>query len=239
MGETRVKTLLIGGAEGLLGRTAVRVFAQRGLRVIGACRTPEDLRRMGDFVRAEGLHGVTLVQADLGDESSVRALVAAAEKTAPLDGVFNAAGGFLYGSTTEAKTSDYDFLMTANLKSSFLLAQATLGGMTKRGFGRLVFVSSRSTLDGLGQANMGLYLAAKAGLNAFVTSLAAEIKKTGVTANAVMPSMIDTPANRKAMPDATFADWVTPEALLEIVWTLLGPVGDPINGALIPVAGRM
>lgn len=237
--KTAVETLLIGGAEGFLGSAALVGFSKRGLKIVGACRTSQDLERMQDVVRKEQLTGVTLLQADLGDEAQVRNLIAEGEKrSGVIDGLFNAAGAFRYGSVADATLSDYDTLITANFKSSFLLARAVVGNMTKRGFGRMVFVSSRATL-GLGEANMALYLASKAALNALVTSLAAEVKATGVTVNAVMPSTIDTPANRQSMATANFADWVTPDALVDIISTLLTGPGTPINGALIPVAGRL
>lgn len=237
--KTTASSILIGGAEGNLGRHALSFFAKRGLKVVGACRTDGDRERTQEFVRTNTLKNVTLLTCDLGDEQAVGRLVVDAAKAAgPLDAVFNAAGGFRYGATVDAPISDYEFLVTANFKSCFLLGRAVAKGMVERGFGRIVFVSSRATL-GTGEANMGLYVASKAAVNALVGSLAAEHKKTPVTINAVMPTTIDTPANREAMPKANFADWVTPEALLEVVHTLIGPTGVPINGALIPVAGRL
>lgn len=237
--KTSATSILIGGAEGGLGRHALKVFAKRGLKVVGACRTDADRERTMEFVRAEKLTGVTLLSCNLGDEQAVTRLVAEAEAAVGgIDALFNAAGGFRYGATVDAPVTDFDFLMTANLKSCFLLSRATVKGMVQRGFGRIVFVSSRASL-GIGEANMALYVASKAGVNALVGALAAELRKSTVTVNAVLPTTIDTPANREAMPKADFSDWVTPDALLDVVAMLLGPTGTPINGALLPVAGRL
>jgi NAD(P)-dependent dehydrogenase (short-subunit alcohol dehydrogenase family) len=109
--------------------------------------------------------------------------------------------------------------------------------MKKRGFGRIVLVSARATLNP--PAGMSAYAASKAGLNALVSSVAEELKDFDININAVMPSMIDTLANRRDMPKADFKKWVSPDALAEIIFSLTQPWGKPIHGALIPVAGRL
>lgn len=235
MSKLQAESVLIAGAEGFLGRAAVEYFARKGLRVVASCRTAKDLENVKGLVEKSGLSHVLAVEADLGAEAAVERL---AKYAGPVDALFNAAGGFRYGSLADCSLVDFEFLYAANLKSTFLLAKHFTPGMRARRFGRLVFVSSKATL-GPAPANMGPYNATKAALNCLVEALAAEVKGTGVTANAIMPSTIDTPANRQAMPDQNPKNWVTTSQLLAVVDQLLGPVGEPVNGALIPVAGGL
>jgi len=215
---------------------ATLFFAQAGKRVVATCMNEAERTRLVDSAQKAGLtERVQPVIADLADEAAVRRLV---EQAGPVDAAFNAAGGFRWALTTEMDARDFDFLVAANFKSSWLLAKHLVPGMRERGFGRLVFVSARASL-GLGEAGMGVYTATKAALNALVLGLAAELRGTGVNINAVLPTVIDSPANRAAMPQANPADWVSRESLIRLVAELLGPVGEPLNGALLPVAGRL
>lgn len=235
MSKSRVETVLVGGAEGFLGRAAVEFFAKSGRSVIASCRTGKDLEAVKAFVHTAKLTGVTALEANLGDEAAVAKLM---KDAGPCDGLFNAAGGFRYGSVEGCSLDDFEFLYSANVKSSFLLAKHAAPGMRARGFGRMVFVSAKGTLS-QAAANMGPYTATKAALNCLVESLAAEVKGSGVTVNAIMPTVIDTPANRQAMPDQNPKLWVTPAQLMAVVDLLMGSVGEPINGALIPVSGGL
>jgi NAD(P)-dependent dehydrogenase (short-subunit alcohol dehydrogenase family) len=216
----------------------VAFFARRGMQVHGSCRTGADLEKMQAFVQGEGLRGVTLHQADLASDDAVGRLVAAADGAGDgsLDAVFNAAGGFRWVATADATVADFDFLVSANIRSNWLLARHAVPRFSRRGFGRLTFVSARGTL-GNGEANLGVYTATKAAVNALVLGLAAELKGTGVTANAVLPTVLDTPGNRQAMPKSDPSTWVTPKALLAVVDDIFAsPV---LNGALIAVAGGL
>jgi NAD(P)-dependent dehydrogenase (short-subunit alcohol dehydrogenase family) len=237
--QTAARTVLVAGAEGSLGFAATQHSARAGLKVAASCRTAADAERVRGQIADAGLTGVTVLTADLADERAVASLIADAERAlGRVDALVNAAGGFRWAHTVDTAVADFDFLMSANLRSSFLLAKHVVPGMQARGFGRVVFVSSRATLAP-GDPGMGLYTASKLALNALIASLAAEVRKTGVTVNAVLPSTIDTPANRKAMPQSDPADWVTTEALLQLVDVFLGSDGTVLNGALLPVAGRL
>ncbi len=233
MSKLKAESVLVAGAEGFLGRAAVEYFARKGLKVVASCRTGSDLLDVKGFLEKSGLKNVVALEADLGNEAAVEKLV---RDAGSVDGLFNAAGGFRFGAVTECSLADFEFLYAANLKSSFLLAKHVTPGMKARRFGRLVFVSAKGTLS-LTTANMGPYTATKAGLNCLVEALASEVKGTGVTANAIMPTIIDTPANRQAMPDQNPRNWVTTAQLLAVVDQLFGPVGEPINGALLPISG--
>lgn len=151
--------------------------------------------------------------------------------------LIHCAGGFRFGTVAETADADWDFLIQTNLVSSFYLARELMRDFQKTGFGRMVFVSSRAAVaPGVG---MGPYAASKAALNALVQALAAEAKGKDITANALLPTVIDTPANRKDMPGADTSAWVTTEELAEIAVGLTRPWGRPFQGALIPVSGRL
>lgn len=176
------------------------------------------------------------VRMDVTDASSVRQGLAAVAARG-LDGWIHCAGGFRFSQVDQVTDEDLDFLLNLNFKSAFLLAREILPGMKQRNFGRIVFVGARATLQP--GAGMGLYAASKAALNMLTLSLAEEVRKSNITVNAVLPSIIDTPANRRDMPGADFSSWVSRESLAEILFSLTQGMGDSIHGALIPVAGRV
>jgi NAD(P)-dependent dehydrogenase (short-subunit alcohol dehydrogenase family) len=223
---TRLSSVLVTGAEGALGGVVVERFAQAGVRVVAAHRgdPPAELKSRD---------GVEWLRLDLADRPAVEAALAAR----PLDGLVHCAGGFRYGALDQLAPADLDFLLDANLKSTVHLLRVLVPGMRKRGFGRVVLVSARATLAA--PANMGMYAATKAAINSLVEAIAQETLDAGININAVLPSMIDTPANRRGMPQADFSKWVAPAALADIIFSLTQPWGDPIHGALIPVSGRL
>jgi NAD(P)-dependent dehydrogenase (short-subunit alcohol dehydrogenase family) len=154
-----------------------------------------------------------------------------------IDGLVHCAGGFRFKNVEQTDDADLDFLINVNLRSAFILLRTLIPGMKQRNFGRVVLISSRATLSP--PAGMSAYAASKAGLNALVSSLAEEVKKFDINVNAVMPTVIDTPANRRDMPGADPATWVSPDALAGIIVSLLLPPSQAIHGALVPVAGRV
>jgi NAD(P)-dependent dehydrogenase (short-subunit alcohol dehydrogenase family) len=192
---------------------------------------------LGSFHRHSGPDrpGLRWIQLDLGDAAAVRA---AGPRLRKVDAWVHCAGGFRWAKADEVKDADIDFLMSANLKSALLLTREVLPGMKERDFGRIVFVSSRATVQPPG-TGMSAYAATKAGLNQLVLSLADEVRALDINVNAVLPTVIDTPANRKDMPQADPSAWVTPAQLSEILFSLTQAWGKPIHGALIPVSGRL
>lgn len=215
------------GAEGALGQVVARRFVDAGCRVIGSFHPS----RKGSL---PNLSGVEWREVDLGNAASVRGAVAAMGE---VDALVHCAGGFRYATLDQLKDEDLDFLVSANFRSAVYLLRELLPGMKQRGFGRIALVSARATLQAT--AGMGAYAASKAGLNMLVSSVADEVRKLDININAVMPTVIDTPANRKDMPGANPDAWVKPEELAEILFSLTQPWGKPIHGALIPVAGRL
>lgn len=221
------KSVLVTGADGALGSVVAGKFRDSGCRVLATYHA----RAGKPKPEANGLEWIGV---DLSDASSIRAAKLA---DAGIDALLHCAGGFRFGQVEQASDEDLQFLIDANLKSAILLARELVGPMKKRGFGRIVFVSSRATFQP--PAGMGAYAATKAGLNALTESLAEETKAFDINVNSVLPTVIDTPANRRDMPKADFSTWVSPDQLAEIIFSLTQPWGKPIHGALIPVAGRV
>jgi NAD(P)-dependent dehydrogenase (short-subunit alcohol dehydrogenase family) len=201
----------------------VRRFQQAGQPVVGTYFQHEP----------QGSSGVRWVQVNLTDAASVRAAL----QGVSIDHLVHCAGGFRFAHADKTSAADLDFLIDTNLRSAFYLVHELLPAMKERNYGRLVFVSSRATFAA--GPGMAAYAASKSGLNMLVSSLAEETRKLDINVNAVLPTVIDTEANRRDMPKADFSAWVTTEQLAEVIFALTEPWGKPIHGALIPVAGRL
>ena len=221
------QTVLITGAEGALGSVVRKRFATSGFKVIGtyhpslAIPPPEEA-------------STRWVKVDLSSPTDVRAALSSLDG---IDVLVHCAGGFRYATIETTTDQDLDFLLDSNLRSSFLLLRELIPAMKKRNFGRIVLISAKATLHP--PAGMSAYCAAKAGINALVSSVAEELKTFDININAVMPTIIDTPANRRDMPKANYASWVSPSELAEVIFSLTQPLSKPVHGTLIPVSGRV
>lgn len=235
---TNIERILVTGAAGALGSRVCQRFLEAGCSVIGADlaqTVPGDAPGLHQDQEHQNMHWLGV---DLREAAAIRDGVEAVEKKlGPIDALVHCAGGFRWALIGEVSDSDIDFLIDANLRSSLLLLRQILPRMKAQNLGRIVLISSKSTLNP--RQGEGPYSATKAALNALTQSIADEVAQLDVTINALLPSVIDTPANRAAMPDADFETWVTRDQLAELIFTLTQPVGAAINGALIPVAGRM
>lgn len=225
-GTRRPRHVLVTGAVGALGSAVAARFVAEGVQVTGAYLGPA-----APPARA----GMRWVAMDLTRSDSIAA--ALGDLKDPVDSLVHCAGGFRWVTTEKFTDEDLDFLLDTNLKSSFLLARALLPAMRAQGFGRIVFVGAKATLQP--GAGMGPYTASKIGLNALTLALAEEVKGADINVNAVLPSIIDTPANRKDMPDADPSKWVSASELAAIIYDLTQPEKRAIHGALIPVSGRV
>jgi len=178
------------------------------------------------------------VAADLTSAESVDNLVAAAlEPTGKIDALVHTVGGFAGGTPVhETDEATWDRMMNLNLKTTFLATRAVLHPMIEAGYGRIVAVGARPGVDPVG--GLGAYSSSKAGLHALIQTIALEGTKYGVTANVLMPSIIDTPSNRQAMPDADFSKWVAPESVAQQILWLCSDEAADVSGALVPVYGR-
>ena len=222
--------VLITGAGGALGGAVVAHFAQRGARLVLLERDGTALRRQWGAGS-----GAQIVEADLLNREQVAAQLAGA---GPIDVLCHLAGGFHMGEPVHATpAAAWDLMMDLNARSLIHVAAAVVPGMLARGRGRIVTVGAAGALKG--GASMGAYAASKSALMRLTESMSAELRDAGINVNGVLPSTLDTPANRAAMPDADASRWVAPEALAEVIGFLASDAARAIHGALVPVYGRV
>lgn len=228
------RTVLITGAAGHLGHAVVDAFAARGDRLVLLGRRREAL------VAAFGEGGDRLlVGADLLDRAEVAAALDVAQaRFGGVDVLCHLAGGFRMGETVhETGDATWNALFDLNVRSFVNAAHAVVPQLLARGGGRVVAVGAMAALKGA--AGMGAYVASKSALVRLVETMSAELRDRGVNVNCVLPSVIDTPENRAAMPDADPSRWVTPAALADVIVFLASDGARAVHGAAIPVAGRV
>lgn len=219
----------VTGATGALGAAVVSELAARGACVVAAYRDPA---RLG-VVRGHA----AAVQVDLtrpGEvEAAVRAVVAG---QGGLDIVVACAGGYSEAPLARTSDEDWDWNLEANLGAAFRAVRAAWPHLVRSGRGRIVTVATRYALRG--DADLAAYAASKGGLLRLTEVAAAEGLAHGVTANCVLPGVIDTPANRREMPRADFGRWVAPGAIARVIAWLCGDEAAIVSGAGLPVYGR-
>jgi NAD(P)-dependent dehydrogenase (short-subunit alcohol dehydrogenase family) len=221
------RTALVTGGAGGLGRSVVDVLLGAGWRLVVPVESG------GDLEARDGVSGVT---ADLTDPDDVaRAIRAAvAEASAPLRAVVNLVGGFAAGQpVADTPLSEFERLFTLNLRPTYLVTQAALPRLVAAGGGAIVCVGSSAALNPF--AGGAGYAAAKAAVIAFARAVAAEGRPDGVRCNAIVPTQIDTPANRAAMPASEHHKLVPPERIARVVAFLCGDDSAAVNGAVVPV----
>lgn len=226
------RVVIVTGAAGNLGRAVAQAFAQLGCRLVLVDRHAHD----GDAAGAAG--GSSLhVNADLRrQDEAQRVADAALQAFGRIDVLCNVAGGFRMGEAVHDTTEQtWDFLFDLNARSVVHMAHAVLPHMLARGAGKVVNVGALGALKG--NAHMGAYAASKAAVMRLTESMSAEVRMHGINVNCVLPSTIDTPENRAAMPDADPSVWVAPPDLANVIVYLASPQSRAIHGALIPVAG--
>ena len=220
--DMKGKVVLITGGAGALGQTVVPTFVSTGDSVI-----------LGDL-NPVPVAGVTALKADFTDPTQVGSLVNEVIRTSGrLDALINLVGGFATGRVIETDMSVWQRMLTMNLTSAFLLSQAVLPSMLQGGQGRIVHVAARAALEPF--AGAAAYIVSKAGLIGLIRVLSLELEGSGVTVNAVLPSTIDTPANRRAMPAADPSKWARPDSIAQTLTFLSSDAASQISGALIPI----
>jgi len=185
------------------------------------------------------LSGAQLLgNSDISSSDSAQAAFASVvQQFGGLDILANIAGAFVWQTLADGDVANWDLLYAVNVKSAVVASKAALPHLLKRGGGRIINVGAAAAIHAA--AGMGAYAAAKAAVGKLTESLAEELKDTGVTVNAVLPSIIDTPTNRSAMPKADFSRWVTPAALADVIVFLASDAARAVTGALLPVVGRV
>jgi NAD(P)-dependent dehydrogenase (short-subunit alcohol dehydrogenase family) len=227
------QTVLITGAAGNLGQAVAKLFAERGANLVLLGHQREHLQQAFGAESARQLFAA----ADLRDAQQVeRAVQGAVERFGRIDVLCNVAGGFRMGSLVH-QTSDEDlnFLFDINVRSMLHTVRAVAPLMIEAGQGKIVNVGANAAQHGVAQ--MGAYCAAKAALIRLTEAMAAELRAQHINVNCVLPSIIDTPENRAAMPNADPSRWVAPDALAEVITFLASDGARAIHGAAIPVTG--
>jgi NAD(P)-dependent dehydrogenase (short-subunit alcohol dehydrogenase family) len=242
------KVVLVAGGTGGLGRAVTTVFLGAGARVAVTYFVQEEydaLRKQlsetqsASAARAERIDGTMLEghKTDVTDEAAVAQLVdGIVAKYGRLDAMVNAVGGYVGGvKLWEMETKDWERMFALNLRSGYVLARAAVRAMLKCGHGAIVNIASKAAVEHA--AGAAAYSASKAAAVAMIDCLAADLKGTKVRANSVLPSIIDTEANRKAMPGANFAKWPKPEEIARVILWLCSDEAKLVNGASVPVYG--
>lgn len=228
------RVVLVAGGTGALGRAVSLAFLEEDASVVVSYRRAEELEalRAAAGVAASRLDGEI---ADVTDEAAAGRLVAGIrERHGEIDVLVNAVGGYAGGAKLwEAEAKTLDQMLALNLRSGWVLARAAVPLMLAAGHGAIVNVASRSALvHGAGE---GAYAASKAAALALYESLAADLKGAGVRVNSILPSIIDTEANRKAMPKADYSKWPKPEEIARVILFLCSEDAKLVHGAAIPV----
>jgi NAD(P)-dependent dehydrogenase (short-subunit alcohol dehydrogenase family) len=224
------RAVVVTGGFGALGTAVGEALSQAGCGVALVGRG-----RAGAALPSGAL---ALAGVDLGDAAATRDAMDRAERHfGRLDGLVNVAGGFEWEKVEGGRIETWDAMFAINVRTAVIASQAALPHLLARGSGRIVNVGAAAA--GQAALGMGAYAAAKSGVARLTEAMAEEFKDRGITVNAVLPSILDTPANRADMPKADPARWVSPQALARVVLFLLSDDAAPITGALIPVKGRV
>jgi NAD(P)-dependent dehydrogenase (short-subunit alcohol dehydrogenase family) len=223
------KVLVITGASGALGRVVVDQALARGARVAGVDHAPASLQPTAGRIELGGV--------DLTDAAQAKQAVdTAAAHFGRLDALINIAGGFVFETVMDGDPATWQRMYAMNVMTALNASRAAIPHLLASSSARIINIGAIGALQAA--AGMGTYAVSKSGVHRLTEALAAE-HKGKITVNAVLPSIIDTPANRADMPKADFAKWVTPKELAEVILFLASDAASAVTGALLPVSGRV
>ena len=223
------RVLLITGAFGVLGQAVAQAAAARGARLALVDMAPQAPAGTAEDV-------LTCPGVDLSDPAQAEYVAReTADHLGGIDALVNVAGTFRWETVADGSTATWDFLYKVNVTTAVNMSRAALPHLLKSPAGRIVNVGAAGALKAA--AGMGAYAASKSGVHSLTQALAEETKGKGVTVNAVLPSIIDTAANRADMPDADPGKWVQPADLAAVILFLASEEAGAITGALLPVTG--
>jgi NAD(P)-dependent dehydrogenase (short-subunit alcohol dehydrogenase family) len=228
------KQVLITGGTGGLGLGVTPKVLSSGANVIVPYNSEIGVGRLKSRVPAADFERIRFVKADLSQESVIEQLI---NDLGRVDVLIHLVGGFSLGRTDEFPFEEWKKMLDLNLNTTFLLCKHCLRVMGQHGYGRIVTIGSRGAVEP--GAQLAAYCASKAGVVALTQAIAQETKGMNITANVVLPSVIDTPTNREAMGEAQASSWVKPESLAEVICFLASEVAGDIRGAVIPVYGSI
>ena len=237
MQSLKDQVAVITGSVGNLGTATARAFQKAGAKTVLVDRSADrlqvaykDIADSRDHLLAGGV--------DLSDAASLGKLV---EQTLArfgrLDVLVNTVGAFRGGKPVhEADVADWDFLFNANVRTTLMCCRAVIPQMLKQKRGRIINVSSREGLEA--HTGFAAYSASKSAVLRLTEAMAAELKSSDINVNCILPSVIDTPQNRAAMPNADFAKWVAPEAIADVILFLASDAARAVTGAALPIYGK-
>jgi NAD(P)-dependent dehydrogenase (short-subunit alcohol dehydrogenase family) len=223
------KAVVITGALGALGGVVTETALSRGARVACIDHAPSQIPSTHNRIEFGGVDLTDLAQAS-------KAIDAATVHFGKLDVLINVAGGFVFETVAEGDGRAWQRMYALNVMTALNASRAAIPHLAASASGRIINVGAMGALQA--GSGMGAYAAAKAGVHRLTEALAAEWKGK-ITVNAVLPSIIDTPANRASMPRADFTKWVAPQELAEVILFLASDAASAVTGALIPVSGRV
>jgi len=222
------KVVVVTGASGALGRVVAETALARGARVAGVDHAASQIPATENRIELGGV--------DLSDAAAAKkAIDTVAAHFGRLDALVNIAGGFAFETVAEGAAETWQRMYALNALTALHASRSAIPHLKASPTGRIVNVGAMGALQA--GSGMGAYAASKAGVHRLTEALAAEWKGK-ITVNAVLPSIIDTPANRASMPRADFGKWVTPQELAEVILFLASDAASAVTGALIPVSGR-
>lgn len=230
------RVALITGGTGALGRAVVSEFLKEGAKTTCTYIVDKEFKELSSIVGYDK-SSILFIKANVTKEEEVaKTIQETLEGFGRIDILVNIVGGFVYAKIADTDEKTWDSMMNVNLKSAFLCSKAVLSHMIKQNYGKIINISSRPALKGV--AGIGAYSASKAGVLNLTETLADEVRDYEINVNTILPSTIDTPANRRDMPDADFSKWVKPEEIARVVVFLASDDSKPISGAAIPVYGK-
>ena len=230
------RVVIITGAAGNLGRAVVKAFRAAGAKLVLVDRAPDRLPRLFPDL-TDSPNCLLATSVDMTDAGAVEAMAGQAlERFGRIDVLVNTVGGYRAGKPVQDTSLDtWDFMLDLNARTAFIASRAVIPTMVGQGQGKIVNVASRAAIKG--NAKAVAYSAAKSAVLRLTEAASAELKRSGIHVNCVVPSTIDTPENREAMPNAKHSRWVQPAAIADVILFLASDAARAIHGAAIPVYG--
>ncbi len=227
------RVVMVTGAAGNLGHAVANAFAQAGAKLILVDRAEDRLPRL--FPQLDTAQHFMATSVDLTEAPAVQKMTdQAIERFGRIDVLTNVAGGFRAGKAVhETPLELWDFMLNLNARTVLITSRAVVPHMIEQQYGKIINVAAQAALKG--RRKMAAYSASKSAVMRLTESMATELKNNGINANCVLPSTIDTPQNREAMPNADFSRWVKPEAIADVVLFLASEAARAVQGAAIPV----
>lgn len=223
------KIVVVTGASGALGRVVAASALAKGAKVAGIDHAASAIKATSERIELGGIDLTDAIEAG-------KAIDAAASHFGKLDALINIAGGFAFETILDGDPKTWHRMYDLNVLTALNACRSAIPHLVKSNAARIINVGAMGAL--LASAGMGPYAASKAGVHRLTEALAAEWKGK-ITVNAVLPSIIDTAANRTSMPDADFTKWVRPDELAEVILFLASDAASAVTGVLLPVNGRV